>query len=207
MKRILAPALVLATSLVSATAFADDSDQQGNFGLGIDHSIADGDGAAFGGTGVAARFFVTRNLGLELVFGGDTSSRSVEGDRAASSSQFDVSLLVEHHIVYSSKATLSGYVGFGMSFVGGKGAEAEDDADPAIVQGYTDIAFELGLRGEVFLDDHFSIFMRGGINIDPFSRAEAQFRGPENEDAEIGGMDISIFRGDVLGMAGFTFWF
>jgi hypothetical protein len=208
-----------ATSLIATSAFAQDadwSDQEGTFGLGIGRSIADGEGFGFAGTGISARYFITESLAVEGIFGASTSSNKAtpedeeidpSGDR---SSQFDISVLVDYRIASSRQATLNAFGGVGLSMVG-TGLINEDEQDAAedgdLVQGYTDIAFQVGLRGEVWLSNHFSIFGRMGITIDPISDTEAEFGTPADDDVKNGGMDLSIMRGDLLGAFGFTFWF
>lgn len=206
-----------ASSLIATSAFAQDadwSDQEGTFGLGLGRNIADGRAGGFSGTGLSARYFLTESLGLEAVFGGSTSSNKStpdEGDPTGTrSSQFDISVLVDYRIATSRQATLNAFGGVGLSLVG-SGLINEDAQDAAedgdLVQGFTDIAFQVGLRGEVWLSNHFSIFGRMGITIDPVSDTEAEFGTPANDDVKNGGMNMSVMRGDLLGAFGFTFWF
>lgn len=219
MKNLTAIAAFAAASTMAVTAAAqteDFADQAGTLGIGINRSIADGRGAGgagtrfFNNTGISVRYFATEALGLELVVGGSMQRLSVTpdgGDKAGnSSSQWDISLLADYRIATSRQATLNGYAGVGLAFVSvGFTGEAEEPDN--FVSGFTDIAIELGLRGEVFLTRHFSIFSRVGITIDPISDTEIEFAQAENEDIKNGGMNIDIMRGGLLGAMGMTFWF
>jgi hypothetical protein len=217
-RNLSALALVSALSVAGTAAAQTEnfSNKEGTLGLGVDHGIANG---ALGGTAPALsiRYMLTDALGIEAMLGGNMAGereQSDAGDLRASSSQFDISLLAEYRIGTSRQATLSAYGGVGLSLVGtGVGGDSPERPDE-FVGSYTDIAFELGLRGEVFLTKHFSVFMRAGINIDPTSDRESEFRagpggrgGAEDPDVKTTASAIGIFRGDLLGRAGFTFWF
>lgn len=206
MKKGIFALIVLAMMAITATASAQDndwSDKSGTVGLGVDSAIG-------GSTGLSVRYFVNEAFGLELIFGGDVTSRKATPnggtESSTSSSRFDISLLAEYNIGVSRQATLSAYGGLGLGLVS---SNTEPAPATATVDSYTDISFELGLRGEVWLYKFFSIYARGGVMIDPVSDAEAEFGQAETAADQIdsGGMNLGLFRGQLLGSAGFTFWF
>jgi hypothetical protein len=216
MKNVIAISAFLAATTLAVSASAQNEDfanQAGTLGIGINRSIADGEGISgpiYSQTGLSIRYFATEDLGLELIVGGSINSQSAEAGGVkggASSSQWDISILADYRIATSRQATLNGYGGFGISLVGsGVTGEAPEPAD-GTVEGYTDIAIELGLRGEVFLTRHFSIFSRVGITIDPVSDTEIEFGNVEDNDLDNSGMNLAIMRGGLLGSMGMTFWF
>jgi hypothetical protein len=221
MNRIFVPALALAaTTAFAGTAFADEdsfSNKEGTFAVGVDSTIANS-------TGLGLRYYITEALGLQLTFGGNLNSESIEpdgGDKAGfRSSRFDISLLGEYRIATSRQATLSGYGGVNLGLVGFRATgENADDFNENIVTSALDLSFEAGVRGEVFLSKHFSVYIRGGLTIDPVSDREADLCSlersanggcvsPDDTDAaKSSGMNLGIMRGGLLGSAGFSFWF
>lgn len=211
MNRIFVPALALAaTTAFAGTAFADEdsfSNKEGTFAVGIDSTIART-------TGLGLRYYISEAFGLQLTVGGNITSGSIEpdgGDKVGSrESRFDITLLGEYRIATSRQATLAGYGGLNLGLIGEKATgEGADDANEDIITSAMDLSFELGIRGEVFLSKHFSIYMRGGITIDPVSDREADLGTPSDnqDDAVTSGMNLGIMRGGLLGSAGFSFWF
>ena len=211
MNRIFVPALALAaTTAFAGTAFADEdsfSNKEGTFAVGIDSTIART-------TGLGRRYYITEAFGLQLTVGGNITSGSVEpdgGDKVGSrESRFDITLLGEYRIATSRQATLAGYGGLNLGLIGERATgEGADDINGDLITSAMDLSFELGIRGEVFLSKHFSIYMRGGITIDPVSDREADLGTPSDnqDDAVTSGMNLGIMRGGLLGSAGFSFWF
>ena len=221
MNRIFVPALALAaTTAFAGTAFADEdsfSNKEGTFAVGVDSTIANS-------TGLGLRYYITEALGLQLTFGGNLNSGSTEpdgGDKTGfRTSRFDISLLGEYRIATSRQATLSGYGGVNVGLVGFRATgEGADDINENIVTSAVDLSFEAGVRGEVFLSKHFSVYIRGGLTIDPVSDRESDLCSLDNlasggcvapddtDAAKSSGMNLGIMRGGLLGSAGFSFWF
>lgn len=211
MNRIFVPALALAaTTAFAGTAFADEdsfSNKEGTFAVGIDSTIART-------TGLGLRYYISEAFGLQLTLGGNINSNSTEpdgGDKVGTrESRFDISLLAEYRIATSRQATLAGYGGLNLGLIGEKATgENADDANEDVNTSAMDLAFEVGIRGEVFLSKHFSIYMRGGLTIDPVSDDEAELGLTEDarDAATTSGMNLGILRGGLLGSAGFSFWF
>ena len=201
-KLFLATAAFATLGLAASASAQDDwSDDAGGFGVGVDRAVNGLMGASF-------RYNLNNQLGFEGIFGMNSSSRTVEpegGDATTTkSSMMDLSLIVDYRVATSSRAALAGYGGVGFNMIS---ASVDGPADSET--GYTDMAVELGLRGEVWLYDFFSIYGRFGITYDPYSEGEFDFE--NGEDASDGfdttsGSDISMFRGDLVGLFGFTFW-
>jgi hypothetical protein len=206
----------------------------GTFAVGVDSTIANS-------TGLGLRYYLTEALGLQLTFGGNLNSASIEpdgGDKVGfRDSRFDISLLGEYRIATSRQATLSGYGGVNVGLVGFRvtgdltdivtgDSISSDDVNEEIVTSAIDLAFEVGIRGEVFLSKHFSVYIRGGLTIDPVSDRESDLCSSselngvtegllnggctsrdDTDAAKSSGMDLGIMRGGLLGSAGFSFWF
>jgi hypothetical protein len=211
MNRIFVPALALAaTTAFAGTAFADEdsvSNKEGTFAVGIDSTIART-------TGLGLRYYISEAFGLQLTVGGNITSGSTEpdgGDKVGTrESRFDITLLGEYRIATSRQATLAGYGGLNLGLLGEKATgENASDINGDLITSAMDLSFELGIRGEVFLSKHFSVYMRGGITIDPVSDREADLgtASDAQDDAVTSGMNLGIMRGGLLGSAGFSFWF
>jgi len=206
MKKLLVAISALCVFGFASTASAQAEDwasKAGAFGVGVDGNVD-------GGTGLSLRYMVAESVGLELMFGGNmnsTKSAPQNGpESTTSSSTIDLSLLGEFRIATSRKATLSAFLGFG--FTSNSGSVSQNNT--SVSESYSDIAFELGLRGEIFLYDFFSVFGRVGVTIDPVSDKETEtLNGIDDPNGQVDntGMNIGLFRGDVLGNFGFTFWF
>lgn len=203
MKKSIFVLTVLGALLVASSAFAqaDWADKNGTLGVGVDRHISTDGGALPVGLGL--RFYPSETFGAELIVGGSMNSTSSEpdgGDKVTTNSRrIDISLLGEVSVLRSRQAVLSGYAGIGFGLV------AQGNQDDSF--GYTDFAAELGLRGEVWLYEFFSIHGRVGINIDPIGDKEGDgFPYGENDAVTNGGMNIGIFNGDPMALFGFTFW-
>lgn len=203
MKKFIFVLTVLGALLVASSAFAqaDWADKNGTLGVGVDRHIST-DGSALP-VGLGLRFYPSETFGAELIVGGSMNSTSSEpdgGDKVtASSRRIDISLLGEVSVLRSRQAVLSGYAGIGFGLI------SQGNQDDSF--GYTDFAAELGLRGEVWLYEFFSIHGRVGINIDPIGDKEGDgFPYGENDAVTNGGMNIGIFNGDPMALFGFTFW-
>lgn len=199
------------------------------FGIGADSNIT-------GEPGLSLRMFPIEQFGIELIFGGSSMSRSVEGVPTADNpipppktrvgqSTIAFSLIPEFRFLTSNRAALSGYAGVGVQMNRAR-ADFPVPGNALAVQkatgSFTDIHIEFGLRGEVFLYKYFSIFGRVGVRIDPYSDGEADAVGADgtinidppgtvtpDDPTNYGGSDISIFAGNagLLGQFGFTVWF
>lgn len=204
MKNLLATTAAAATFLVCSSGFAQDNwaNKVGSIGIGVDRLVTNG-------TGISLRLFPAELVGLEVGFGSDiaaTRDRNDEADVDIRRSERDIGmhLIGEFRMVTSNQATLSAIAGVGFTTHGRSTMVGNEKT----VDGYNDIAFELGLRGEVYLYKFFSIFGRVGLTIDPVGDGQREFFGADSEDVatKTTGMNVDILRGDLLGAFGFTFW-
>ncbi len=231
MKKFALGFLALAFLATSATASAqgvneDWLDKNMGFGIGA------GSGVVRNGmnTGLSLRFFPSEAFGLELVVGGGrdrnssttpaTPSNQIERTEFTRTSHFDTSLYADFRFLRSNRAALSGYAGLGISMLGAGQSFDSINFPGQVVSGSAsnvDVAFELGIRGEVFLYKFFSVHGRVGINMNPHTKNEGfpAVEHPETPpapespfDPSVGGMDVSIFdSANLLGQFGFTVWF
>lgn len=189
MNKVAFATAAIAAMALTTTASAQSenwSDKGGGLSLGVDRNFG------IGGTGLAVRYFVSDAFGLELLIGGNyTSTSNSEADTSASQTTLDVGLLGEYRILKSQRANLNAFLGFGINNTSYGGDDERD--------GVMDAAFELGLRGEVWLYQFFSIYTRVGISVD--------IDGEDIAGDDTSNTSIGIFRGDLLGTAGFSFWF
>lgn len=208
MNKLVAPValagLLLASSNVSAQSVESEdwAEKTGAIGIGV---------ARVTGTprtGLSLRLYPTDIFGLELGFGmsiNSTRDRNADADidNRVSVRDIDLSLLGEVDLVTSNRATLGAYGGIGFTSHGASNKNIEGVKQ---TDGYNDLAFELGLRGEVFLYKFFSIHGRVGLVLDPENDQEREFGQEADEDTKRTGMNVDFMRGDLLGAFGFTFW-
>jgi hypothetical protein len=195
---------LLAPVAVSAQDAQEDwGTKTGFIGVGVDRLVTNG-------TGLSVRLFPIDVVGIELMFGTDIASTRVRNDDAdldnrTSERDLGLSLLGEFRMVTSNRANLGAYLGFGFTTHGRSTTDVDGDK---VVDGYNDIAVELGLRGEFFVYRFFSIFGRVGLTLDPVNDQQIEFeQGLDADNAtKYSGMNVDILRGDLLGAFGFTFW-
>lgn len=228
----LAFALIAASLTLSTSAFAQNTpddwlDKNMGFGIGAGRTLGSG-------PGLSLRFFPVEVFGLELVFGGNSSKRSMQDLPTAANptggaeiitreSELAMSLFADFRFLRSNRSALSGYFGLGMVNSGVRGTYVQNvggtQVGTKITDSFTDLHLSLGLRGEIFLYEFFSVHGRVGIDIDPFADGEADYAGspsnipapgtaPPVDTTDYGGIDIRIFDGgDLFGSFGFTLWF
>ena len=212
MNKLFLATAAFATLGLAATASAQDGwaqDAPGTIGVGVDHTLT-------GLTGGSVRYLMNEMVGFELMFGMDSSSQVVE-DASLKTSQMDISFLADIRFTRAERAVLSAYGGLGLSMLKATGDTwAVTEAVgviPAVMfddtVSHTDMAFEVGLRGEVWLYDFFSLYGRFGVNYNPRSGSDLNYESmnPDADDnTDVSGGELAVFRGDALGMFGFTFW-
>jgi len=186
--------VVIAICALSSSAFAqaqlneDWLDKDMAFGIGAGSTLGDAPLP-----GLSLRFYPVEVFGLELVFGGRTSKRTVQEQASqanplggpefvARESQLALSLFGDFRFLRSNRSALSGYAGFGIVNDGIRGTFTQSAGGAPVAvkatDSYTDVLIELGLRGELFLYKYFSIHGRLGLTIDPYADGEADFPGP-----------------------------
>jgi opacity protein-like surface antigen len=203
MKKFLVMVSTLCVLGLAANASAqDDRWSSKSFGVGANHAID-------GGTALSVRGVINDAFGLEFMLGGDVRSTRNEtgvGTTAAavaktSTSAFDLTLLADFRVATSQRAVFSVYGGLGLTL----GSEAVTTGGAKVSSSSTDIAIELGVRGEAWLQSFFSVHARVGVVIDPISQSKTGTA--DDTSTKSTGLNLHIFRGDLLGSAGFTFWF
>lgn len=203
MNKMIFASAAVATLAVGATGFAQEnwSDKGGGFGLGVEQTYGGLDG-----TGISGRYFINNDFGINFMLGADYNSFSA-GDNSGSTMRFDFGIGAEYRILKSQRANLNAYGAIGLNYYSvdledfGPGAGADDALGKCSVDedSCLDLAFGLGLRGEVWLTNFFSLHGKVGINID--------YDGEGVVGEEASRLQLSVFRGDLLGSFGFTFWF
>lgn len=229
MKKLVFAFIVAALTVSTSAAFAQGATNEDwldkNMGFGI------GGGRTLGsGPGLSLRFFPIEVFGLELVFGGNSSKRTTQAvptqanqitpEIIERTSEVAMSLFTDFRFLRSNRSALSGFFGLGIVNNGRRGTIEQNIGGGVVgtkvTNSWTDIHLSLGIRGEIFLYEFFSVHGRVGIDIDPFSDAEGDFQdnplpdptAPTIDTTDYGGVDINIFdNGDLFGSFGFTLWF
>lgn len=210
MKRLVSISLagLVAIAMISGSATAQEgtmpdwADKTGGFGVGAETTL--------GGTnGLNLRYFVSNALGLQLTFGLNLSSRTTAVDDAddtvVSLSAIDFGLYGSYKLAYWQRGHLSAILGVDIQMAS-MSTDADGDDGDSDASG-TDILIGLGLQGEVFLSQYFSVFGQVGLRLDFIGENE-----PEGgsvtliDDEDTTGIDVGV-RGDLLGAFGFTVWF
>lgn len=186
---------------------ADAKDLTGRFGVGADSSLGWGGmgpaGSSFSleNRGIAATYYVSKMFGLQLLAMFDITSLSYEvpgaDDAEWSANQWGVSIRGIVPIAFTNDVNLGLLVGINIV---GKGDDNGNDTDDDDTNAMF-LSFDLGLRPEWFITEHFSIHTQVGVAISLF-----------NEDntglPDASGVDLNFFGNpDFIGQAGFTFWF
>lgn len=207
MKRVVTTLLagLLATALITSTAWSQEgtmpdwADKSGGFGVGAETTL--------GGTnGLNLRYYINNAFGLQLTFGMLISSvtTDVDGDDADTSTKITglgFGFYGMYKLAYWQRGSLSAILGLDIQTLGTTVTVGDNDSDSS----GTDILLGLGLMGEVFLSQYFSVFGQVGIRLDFIGEDEVTYSGVE-ENKDTSGIDLTL-GGDLLGAFGFTVWF
>ncbi len=207
-------ALFLAGFAVDASA----KDMSRRLGVGVDSTISEYHGD---GRGLSVIYNINKYFGLQLIFGLDMTKADVFDDKEQEfdSTVVDWSVSLRGIIPFavSTEVNLNAVVGFTASGTSSDGFEPASYTNPTQMKykdGYQ-FSFDLGIRPEWFVTDHFSIHTQVGIGIniitDDGSTASAGLS-PTTGDVILSsnakGVDVNFFKNaDLVGEAGFTFWF
>lgn len=206
--------------LLALTAFAFDAsakDMSRRFGVGVDSTIASYTGD---GRGVSIVYNINKFFGLQLIFGLDTTTADVEDDYGSkfdtTVTNWNVTLRGLIPFILTTDVNLVAIVGFtasGTSSDGFEPASYTNVNDMKYKDGYN-FAIDVGIRPEWFINDHFSIHTQVGIGINIITNASTtataalQSNGTVIRSTKASGASINFFKNaDLLGQAGFTFWF
>jgi len=193
MKRILA--IVACAMMLSATAAsADDTSQRtGNKGLGVDAALNLSSSEA--ANGISGRYQVSDKLGAQAIFRLDF----VSGPGDLSTTFLNLGLRAIYNLVSVQNAAFGAVGGLGIYRL---------SVDPGVegVDGESELGLSLegGLRAEYFVTRSFSIHGEVGI---VFAFLGGEDLGTSALPGSPDGTTIFLGDGDLVGNAGFTFWF
>lgn len=195
MRRILAIGVACAALMWTTAALAQDTSSQrnGNFGIGADQALnASIDGSVGTANGISGRYQLNDKIGLQAIFRLDIESGP--GDDS-SETQLNLGLRAIYNLVSVDNAAF-GAVG-GLTVLSRSVELAGNDSSS------TGFNIEAGLRAEYFVTKSFSLHGEVGLVIALLGGED----GPVAQEQSPAGTTILIGSGDLLGVAGFTFWF
>lgn len=195
MKRILAMSVACAALLWATAASAQDTSSQrnGNIGVGADAALNLSNAEA--ANGISGRYQVSDKIGAQAIFRLDY--RSGPGDAAASF--FNLGLRAIYNLATVQNAALGLVGGLGFYRVGTDDGNGNGLSELGIV-------LETGVRTEYFVTKSFSIHGEVGI-VFAFLGDSFIFGDQNNGGDAVTGTAIVLGDGDLVGNAGFTFWF
>ncbi|MBQ9394835.1 MAG: hypothetical protein IJU23_04880 [Proteobacteria bacterium] len=209
--------------LVGLAVDASAKDMSRRFGLGIDSTISSyGDD----GKGVSAVYNINKYIGLQLIFGlNTTSAKLTQEEPGVGFSQGDKTTIVNWNValrgliplVLASDVNLTLVVGFSASGRSSGGFKSDVAQYLQYNEGYQ-FAIDIGVRPEYFFSDHFSIHTQVGIGMniitDGGTKVQTVLKNDKNgnglvkETQKTSGVEVDFFKNvDLVGMAGCTFWF
>ena len=204
-------ALMVSLGLITTTS-ASAKDLGGRFGVGADSALGwsthtlgnppsggSQDGSV-GGPGLSIVYYVSKMFGIQLITAASFTSATDGADGEYSASGLGIALRGHFPIALTNDVNLGGFVGF--TFAMNSGSFTPDGGDELDNNSPSFIAFELGIRPEWFVTDHFSLHTQVGINVSILSEDNSGL----GDDSS--GIAFGIFEpASLLGGAGFTFWF
>lgn len=213
MKKLAIALALLCCSMLVFTPTAEAKDMAERFGIGADsalgfsaHSAPDvnstaaenGRAGGFDLPGISMVYQINEIIGLQVI----GSFQLTSGTDAAGGAEFDFS-------VTTWGAALRGIIGTGLtddvnlgiaagfSLVGISASESTTNSIDASGLAF---AIEVALRPEWFITNYFSIHTQIGVSVSILNE--------DNSSFSEGGFNMNFFQNaDLLGDAGFTFWF
>jgi hypothetical protein len=173
--------LIFAALLAVSSGFAKD--MTGRFGVGADQTLG-------GVGGLSLQYQASRLFGIQLIMGMSFTAPAADG--AEEVTHFDGAVLGFLHLADFDMASL--HVGAGANI----GTRSEFDNQ-------LNFKAEIPLRVEFFLSNHLSLHTDVGVVFD-FIQAANDPPGPGAPDHE-SDFIFTFGAADLLGSAGFTFWF
>ncbi len=206
----------MAIFALSATD-ASAKDMSRRFGIGVDSTLSS---YADDGRGLSVVYNIHKYFALQAILGVSTYNASVklytesETKTDVSITEWNVAIRGIIPIVLSSDVNLGAVVGFSASGRASGGFKAKTEEYAHYNSGY-DFAIDLGVRPEWFVTEHFSIHTQVGIGITiitsggtALNAALSKNDGQAQYSTDATGANVDFFKNvDLLGMAGFTFWF
>lgn len=194
---------------------AHAKDLAGRFGLGADSTLGwtrvdriDTGRRDVGNTGLSLVYYITDRIGLQLIASSVVTTETLEGIDPATGEPYGEGLAYQAGVgvralipvALTSEVNLTAVVGFSGVFAGSDARTDDPDDDPSPMF----FSFDLGVRPEWFVTDHFSLHTQLGVAISLLN--EDNVPAPDAVDAS--GVTADLFgNADLLGNAGFTFWF
>lgn len=212
MKKLALIAALALGFVAFAPQAAQAKDMAGRFGVGADSTLGwnaaavsvptspddsvDATTVSVPNTGLSAVFYITKMFGLQLIIGSTVTTVSYDGDADALSHSTGVGVRGLIPIAFTNEVNLGAVVGFSGVFT-----SVEFTAGDVTVESSRNfISFDIGMRPEWFVTDHFSLHTQVGISIALLNEDHVGENGS--------GIGFDIFGSpDLLGEAGFTFWF
>lgn len=217
MKKVLSSLgfLLLFFALFATDALAKDMSRR--FGVGVDSTMSS---YADDGRGLSIVYNIHKYFGLQAIVGVSTYNASVkayddsETSTSVSITEWNVAIRGIIPIVLSSDVNLGAVVGFSASGRASGGFKSKTEEYAKYNSGY-DFSIDLGVRPEWFVTEHFSIHTQVGIGITiitnggtALNAALSEASGSAMYSTKASGANVDFFKNvDLLGMAGFTFWF
>ena len=203
MNRLIATVTTAALCFTS-TAHAGEnwSNKSNTAGLGAGSSLA-------GTQGLELRYNVTPALGLQAIYGFQSSGQSADGgDTGARQSQMGVGVSLDYKIIRAKSAAMSVLASFDYQTAKDAVIGKEETGTK-----YSDMVYGVGLKGEVWLAKKFSLHSRVGLTVDRYNAGDVgeayttgSSGGGGGNRSEYAGIDIGL-GGGLLAGAGFTVWF
>jgi hypothetical protein len=202
--------LISALLMVAGPVYAQSggpnwADKSGGFGVGAETTLGDT-------SGLNLRYYINElfGTGLTFGFGFDTHNDINESGNMSdyTSTDLSVGLTMLYKVAYWNQGHLSALLGFDIH-TRNELEEREDEND--IENSANDVLLSLGLHGEWFPTQYFSIFGQAGLRLDFLGENELEngvittIPG-EEDDNEYSGFSMDM-DGDLLGAFGFTVWF
>ena len=215
MKKILCTLsfLMLIFGVFASDAMAKDMSRR--FGVGVDSAMSS---FADDGRGLSVVYNINKFFAMQLILGVSTYNADVvdhnNKSNEVSITEWNVSIRGIIPIVLSSDVNLGAIVGFTASGRASGGFKASAPEFAHYNDGY-DFSIDLGIRPEWFVSEHFSIHTQVGIGItiltengSALSAALSKSQRTAEYSTKASGAHVDFFKNvDLLGMAGFTFWF
>lgn len=210
-------ALVFGLALATAGT-ASAKDMSNRMGVGADSTFGwTTEGATAGGfaagadssmptSGLSIVYNVSKMFGIQLILGAGfgSGSEDVPGTNETvdySSNSFGLAVRGIIPIAFTNDVNLGAVVGFSFMSASHSTTAGNNTTDAS----GSWLAFDLGIRPEWFITEHFSIHTQIGISLSLLG--EGDF-GPFATDSGGSGVAFSIFNHpDLLGQAGWTFYF
>ncbi|MEZ4322665.1 MAG: hypothetical protein R3F61_34680 [Myxococcota bacterium] len=193
---------LIATSLALALCVAPAAygkDLSGRFGIGADSSLGFFNGNTAEPTdlpGLSLVYHATKIFGVQLILNTDLAqARFGPGNDRFTNVQFGVGVRGLINVALTDDVNLS--IPIGVTAVHNRFTDNVDFTDDVL---QTFVATEVGLRPEWFLVENLSIHTQVGIVFSVLNEDDSGFSD--------GGVHVNVFgAGDLLGNAGFTFYF